>query len=177
MSSPLLRQSRSRSRKRRSQPRNQGADRDAAQCSKSKSARHRILWRKNHILRTDDRIARNDLTENLVASSGSILIHPYDNDRIIAGQGTAALELLEEVPDLDFIIAPVSGGGLLSGTSIASRGMRQQIRVIGGEPKNADDAFHSLRDGQPLPSIIPTRWPMDFAHRSRPAPSPFSAVW
>ena len=95
--------------------------------------------------------SRETICANLVASSGSILIHPYDNDRIIAGQGTAALELLEEVPDLDFIIAPVSGGGLLSGTSIASRGMRQQIRVIGGEPKNADDAFRSLRDGQPLP--------------------------
>jgi threonine dehydratase len=95
--------------------------------------------------------SRETMCANLVASSGSVLIHPYDNDRIIAGQGTAALELLEEIPDLDFIIAPVSGGGLLSGTSIASRGMRPQIRVIGGEPKNADDAFRSLRDGQPLP--------------------------
>jgi threonine dehydratase len=95
--------------------------------------------------------SRETICANLVASSGSVLIHPYDNDRIIAGQGTAALELLEEIPDLDFIIAPVSGGGLLSGTSIASRGMRPQIRVIGGEPKNADDAFRSLRDGKPLP--------------------------
>ncbi len=95
--------------------------------------------------------SRETMCANLVASSGSILIHPYDNDRIIAGQGTAALELLEEIPDLDFIIAPVSGGGLLSGTSIASRGMRPQIRVIGGEPKNADDAYRSLRDGQLLP--------------------------
>ncbi len=95
--------------------------------------------------------SRESICAKLVESSGSILIHPYDNDRIIAGQGTAALELLEEVPDLDFIIAPVSGGGLLSGTSIASRGLRQEIRIIGGEPKNADDAFRSLREGQPLP--------------------------
>ena len=101
-------------------------------------------------MRADDRIPRTTIAR-ISSRSGAILIHPYDNDRIIAGQGTAALELLEEVPDLDFIIAPVSGGGLLSGTSIASRGMRQQIRVIGGEPKNADDAFRSLRDGQPLP--------------------------
>ncbi len=94
--------------------------------------------------------SRETICAALVESSGSVLIHPYDNDRIIAGQGTAALELLEEVPDLDFIIAPVSGGGLLSGTSIASRGMRPQIRIVGGEPKNADDAFRSLREGKPL---------------------------
>ena len=95
--------------------------------------------------------SRETICAQLLESSGSVLVHPYDNDRIIAGQGTAALELLEEVPDLDFIIAPVSGGGLLSGTSIASRGLRPQIRVIGGEPKNADDAFRSLREGKPLP--------------------------
>jgi threonine dehydratase len=96
-------------------------------------------------------ISRESVCADVLAKTGAVLIHPYDNDRIIAGQGTAALELLEDVPDLDFIIAPVSGGGLLSGTSIASRGMRPQIRVVGGEPKNADDAFRSLREGKPLP--------------------------
>jgi threonine dehydratase len=83
--------------------------------------------------------------------TGAVLIPPYDDDRIIAGQGTAALELLEQVPDLDFIITPVSGGGLLSGTAIASRGLRPEIRVVGAEPKNADDAWQSLRAGKPLP--------------------------
>lgn len=91
--------------------------------------------------------SRQETAAEVQARTGAVLIHPYDNDRIIAGQGTAAAELLEEIPDLDMIIAPVSGGGLLSGTSIAAKGMRPRIRVIGGEPKNADDAFQSLRDG------------------------------
>ena len=91
--------------------------------------------------------SRQETAAAVQQKTGAILIHPYDNDLIIAGQGTAAAELLEEVPDLDFIIAPVSGGGLLSGTSIASKGIRAQIRVIGAEPKNADDAFRSLKAG------------------------------
>lgn len=91
--------------------------------------------------------SRQETAARVQARTGAILIHPYDNDSIIAGQATAALELLEEVPDLDVIIAPVSGGGLLSGTCISSKGMRPQIRVVGAEPKNADDAFQSLRDG------------------------------
>jgi threonine dehydratase len=89
--------------------------------------------------------ARESTAAEIEVRTGAILIHPFDNDRIIAGQGTAALELLEEVPDLDFVIAPVSGGGLLSGTAIASRAIRPQIRVIGAEPKNADDAYRSLQ--------------------------------
>ena len=68
--------------------------------------------------------ARAEIAAAVQARTGAILIHPYDNDRIIAGQGTAAAELLEEMPDLDMIIAPVSGGGLLSGTAIASKGMK-----------------------------------------------------
>jgi threonine dehydratase len=89
------------------------------------------------------------------ARTGAVLIHPYDDDRIIAGQGTAAKELLEDVPDLDVVIAPVSGGGLLSGTAIASKGIRPQIRVIGAEPKNADDAFQSLHAGKIVPCPPP----------------------
>jgi threonine dehydratase len=89
------------------------------------------------------------------ARTGAILIHPYDDDRIIAGQGTAAKELLEDVPDLDVVIAPVSGGGLLSGTAIASKGIRPQVRVIGAEPKNAEDAFQSLRAGKIIPCPPP----------------------
>ncbi|HUK29908.1 MAG TPA: pyridoxal-phosphate dependent enzyme [Candidatus Acidoferrum sp.] len=89
------------------------------------------------------------------ARTGAILIHPYDDDRIIAGQGTAAKELLEDVPDLDFVIAPVSGGGLLSGTAIASKGIRPRIRVIGAEPKNADDAFEAMRAGKIVPCPPP----------------------
>jgi threonine dehydratase len=95
--------------------------------------------------------SRQETASALQAQTGAILIHPYDNDKIIAGQGTATLELLEETPDLDVVLAPVSGGGLLSGTSIAAKGLRPQIRVVGGEPKNADDAFQSLREGRIVP--------------------------
>lgn len=91
--------------------------------------------------------SRQETAAAVQARTGAILIHPYDNDRIIAGQGTAAAELLEEMPDLDMIIAPVSGGGLLSGTAIASKGMKPRIRVLGAEPKNADDAYRSLKSG------------------------------
>jgi len=91
--------------------------------------------------------AREEAAAEIIRRTGATLIHPFDDDRIIAGQGTAALELLEEVPDLDYILAPVSGGGLLSGTALAARGLRPAIRVLGCEPKNADDAFRSMASG------------------------------
>jgi threonine dehydratase len=92
--------------------------------------------------------AREAGAAELLRSTGGTLIHPYDDDRVIAGQGTAALELLEEIPDLDIICAPVSGGGLLSGTAIAAKSLRPEIVVIGCEPANADDAARSLASGQ-----------------------------
>lgn len=100
--------------------------------------------------------SRESTAAEIQARTGAILVHPFDNDRIIAGQGTAALELLEEVADLDFIVAPVSGGGLLSGTAIASRGLRPQIKVIGAEPANADDAYRSIRSGALAPAANAT---------------------
>jgi threonine dehydratase len=84
--------------------------------------------------------------------TGATLVHPYDDARVIAGQGTAALELLDEAPDLDAILAPVGGGGLLSGTLIAAKGIRPAIRVIGCEPALADDAAESLRTGKITPA-------------------------
>src|ERR1700723_1091118 len=84
----------------------------------------------------------------VVRRTGAHLVHPYNDARVIAGQGTAAVELLEEIPDLDMVITPASGGGLLSGTSIAAKGMRPEIRVIGGEPLNADDAYRPLKSGK-----------------------------
>ena len=92
--------------------------------------------------------SRESVTAEVMNRTGAHLVHPYNDARVIAGQGTAALELLEEVPDLDIVIAPVSGGGLLSGTAIAAKGMRPEIRVIGGEPRNADDAYRSLASGK-----------------------------
>lgn len=94
--------------------------------------------------------AREATLRRAVESTGAALIHPFDNERVIAGQGTAALELLADVPDLDAIIAPVGGGGLLSGTSIAATEIKKGIRVIGGEPEMADDAFRSLQAGKIL---------------------------
>jgi len=99
--------------------------------------------------------ARESTTEQIVKETGATVIHPYNDYRVIAGQGTAALELLEEVADLDVIIAPVGGGGLLSGTAIAARGLSPSIRVIGAEPETADDAYRSLQAGHILPSEHP----------------------
>jgi threonine dehydratase len=92
--------------------------------------------------------SREATSAEVMQRTGAHLVHPYNDARVIAGQGTAALELLEEVPDLDIVIAPVSGGGLLSGTALAAKGMRPEIRVMGGEPLNADDAFRSLATGK-----------------------------
>jgi threonine dehydratase len=99
--------------------------------------------------------AREATQEQVVARTGATVIHPYNDERVIAGQGTAALELLQEVPDLDVILAPVGGGGLLSGTAIASTELRPHIRVIAGEPEGADDAFRSLAAGHVVPSVQP----------------------
>lgn len=93
-------------------------------------------------------ISREATIAKVIERTGAHLVHPYNDPRVIAGQGTAALELLEEVPDLDFILAPVSGGGLLSGTATAAKSLRPQIRVIGGEPRNADDASRSMASGK-----------------------------
>jgi threonine dehydratase len=96
--------------------------------------------------------AREAASAELLRSTGAVMIHPYDNESVIAGQGTAAVELLEEVPDLDVICAPVSGGGLLSGSAIAARSLRPEIIVIGCEPANADDAARSLASGYIAPA-------------------------
>lgn len=96
--------------------------------------------------------SRDAACKILQEKTGAVLIHPYNNPQVIAGQGTATIELLEDVLDLDIIITPVSGGGLLSGTSIAAKSMRPRIRVIGAEPKNADDAYRSFASGKIEPA-------------------------
>ncbi len=92
--------------------------------------------------------AREETLQKVVDQTGATFIHPYDNEQVIAGQGTAAKELLEEIPDLDFILAPVGGGGLMSGTSIAARHMKPGITIIGTEPEMANDAYLSLKLGE-----------------------------
>jgi threonine dehydratase len=103
--------------------------------------------------------AREIACRELMHRTGATLIHPYDDPRVIAGQGTAALEFLQDVPDLDVLIAPVGGGGLLSGTALAGHGLKPGIRIIGAEPRLADDAAESLRRGQ----IVPARPPVTIA--------------
>jgi threonine dehydratase len=91
--------------------------------------------------------ARNEAAARIQAETGAVLIHPYDDDRIIAGQATAAKEFLEEIEALDALLTPVSGGGLLSGSALSAKHMRPEIRVYGCEPANADDAYQSLQTG------------------------------
>jgi len=91
--------------------------------------------------------ARKATCDRVQAETGAHLVHPYDDDRIIAGQATAAKELLEEIRDLDAVFAPVSGGGLLSGTCLGAKGIRADVRVFGCEPERADDAYRSLTSG------------------------------
>jgi len=99
--------------------------------------------------------ARETTLAKVVSETGAEVVHPYNDVRVIAGQGTAALELLEDVPDLDVIMTPVGGGGLLSGTSIAATETKKGIRVIAGEPEMADDAYRSLKTGERQPSVNP----------------------
>ncbi len=99
--------------------------------------------------------ARESTLAKVVERTGATVIHPYNNERVIAGQGTAALELLEDVPELDVVIAPVGGGGLLSGTAIAAAETKKGMRIIGAEPEMADDAFRSLNTGEIVPSVNP----------------------
>ena len=97
---------------------------------------------------------RDEALRQVVADTGATVIHPFNDNRVIAGQGTAALELLEEIPTLDVIMAPVGGGGLISGTAIAT-GSRSRARVIGVEPAGADDAWQSFQAGELLPGSPP----------------------
>ena len=98
---------------------------------------------------------RERTLEDVVRETGAEFVHPSDDLRVIAGQGTCALEILEDVPGLDFVITPVGGGGLLSGTAVAVLGISPGTRVIGAEPAAADDAFRSFSTGTLFPSGNP----------------------
>jgi threonine dehydratase len=99
--------------------------------------------------------AREKRLAEILATEPGELVHPFDDERIIAGQGTAALELLAEVQSLDAIGAPVGGGGLIGGTALAAKGTLPRIRVIGAEPEQADDAFQSFRSGERRAVVAP----------------------
>ncbi len=99
--------------------------------------------------------ARESTLDRVVAETGATVVHPYNDPRVIAGQGTAALELLQEIPDLDLVMTPVGGGGLLSGTALAAATLSPATKVVAAEPAGADDAFRSLREGRIVPSVDP----------------------
>lgn len=98
------------------------------------------------------RAAREELAAAEVDRTGATFIHPYDDPAIIAGQGTAALELLTDHPELDAVVTPVGGGGLMSGTAIATRAMAPGATLIGAEPAAADNVYRSFREGRPVPA-------------------------
>jgi threonine dehydratase len=91
--------------------------------------------------------AREEAAERIVRETGAALIHPFNDLRVMAGQGTVALELLGDVPDLEIIVCPVGGGGLLAGTSVVAKSLRPGIRVFAGEPEGAADASLSFASG------------------------------
>ncbi len=99
--------------------------------------------------------AREETLAQIVKETNAHFVHPYNDYRVMAGQGTAALELLQEVETLDVVMTPVGGGGLLSGTAIAAKGLSPKIDVMAGEPEGASDAYQSLQAGKIIPSHLP----------------------
>ena len=99
--------------------------------------------------------ARQTTLEKISEKTGAEVIHPFNNPNVIAGQGTAALELIEDVGEVDAIIAPIGGGGLMSGTCITTRSLLPNAKLFGAEPKGADDAYRSLKEGKMLPQENP----------------------
>jgi len=99
--------------------------------------------------------ARRTTLEKIAKKTGATVIHPFNNPDVIAGQGTAALELIEDIEDLDAIIAPIGGGGLMSGTCVATHSLLPNAKLYGAEPKGADDAYRSLKEGRMLPQENP----------------------
>jgi len=99
--------------------------------------------------------ARRTTLEKIAEKTGATIIHPFNNSNVIAGQGTAALELIEEIRNLDAIIAPIGGGGLMSGTCITTRSLLPKTKLYGAEPKGADDAYRSFAEGKIIPQENP----------------------
>ncbi len=109
----------------------------------------------NVILCEPSMAARESECARILGETGGTLVHPFDDALVAAGQGTATLELLEQAGPLDVVIAPVSGGGLLSGTAIAAHATDPAIRVLGAEPAMADDAYQSLRQDRRITDMVP----------------------
>lgn len=112
--------------------------------------------------------SREEIARQIVEKEGAILVPPFDDDAVIAGQGTVGLEFLEEVPDLEIIVTPCGGGGLLSGTAVAAKGINPKIRLWGVEPEAGDDMKRSLEAGRPVEIPLPATI-ADSLQTTRPA--------
>ncbi len=99
--------------------------------------------------------ARESTAERIRQETGATLLHPFDQDEVIAGQGTVALEMLEQVPYMDGVVVPVGGGGLISGIALALRELQPDIRIFAAEPRGADDAYRSKKAGRLIPQTAP----------------------
>lgn len=99
--------------------------------------------------------AREEALDLLIERTGATFVHPYNDPLVIAGQGTVSLELLEDVPDLDAVVVPVGGGGLLASTALVVSALSPNTRILAGEPERADDAIRSLREGRIIPPEKP----------------------
>lgn len=118
---------------------------------------------------------RHEIAQKICDERGAVLVPPFNDPHIIAGAGTAALELMEDVPDVDTIIAPVGGGGLLSGSAIAAHGVNPQIEIIGVEPEAGNDFQQSLEHGQIVHIDVP-RTIADGLQTQAPGPLTFAAI-
>jgi threonine dehydratase len=112
--------------------------------------------------------SREEIARRIQDERGAVLVPPFDDDAVIAGQGTLTLELLEDVPDLDLIVTPCGGGGLLSGTAVAARGIRSSIELWGVEPEAGDDMRRSVEKGEPVSIPLPNTI-ADALQTTRPA--------
>ena len=99
--------------------------------------------------------ARKTTLDEIVKKTGALVVHPFNNPNVIAGQGTVALEMIEDLGELDAIIAPIGGGGLMSGTCITTRSLLPEAKLFGAEPAGADDAYRSLKEGKIIPQTDP----------------------
>jgi len=100
--------------------------------------------------------SREETLDRVISDTGAAFVHPYNNYNVICGQGTAALELLEDHPEVEALFVPVGGGGILSGSAISAKAINPGIKVYGCEPENADDAYRSFKEGIIVPSVNPS---------------------
>ena len=98
-------------------------------------------------------LERETASQRVIDETGATMVHPYNNANVIAGQGTAALELIQDVGELDIMVAPIGGGGLMSGTAITTRRLLPEARIVGAEPAEVDDAYRSLQTGEIQPRV------------------------